>query len=210
MVKNMKIRELQDCDVNEVAKIEQRVWGDEGANEEQIRSRRDVFPQGSIVAELPNGKIAGYAVAQLVKHISTGSWAEQTDNGMITNTHKPDGTIAYGVNMSALPEGARYGVSGAVIDYYYDQFIANGSCYLLCLGARLPGFTRWHKAHKGSVREYLSQTSRGLSLDPELRLYEKNGFRLLWSIPGYFPDTVSMNNGAMIGRNRDAPSVPLT
>ena len=200
----MKIRTINEDDIREVADIEQRVWGEEGATADQIAARMNTFPLGSIVAELPNGELAGYAVAQFVSHISTGSWADQTDNGMIAKTHRPDGAIAYGVNMSVPPEGARYGISGAVINYYYDEFITKGKCSLLCLGSRLPGYRRWHEKYGGSIRNYLSLTSKGLSIDPELRLYQKNGFRLLWSIPDYFPDNASMNYGAMIGRNPNA------
>lgn len=198
----MKIRVLHERDIHEVAKLEQTVWKSEGATAEQIQSRQDIFSQGSIVAELPDGRIIGYAVTQLVEQISTGSWASQTDDGMISRTHKEDGTIVYGVNMSVLPEGAGYNVSGAVIDFVYDQFITNGFCNIICLGSRLPGFARWQDKHDRSIHDYLSRHHKGMSIDPELRLYEKNGFKLLWSIPDYFPDPVSLNFGAMIGRSR--------
>ena len=102
--------------------------------------------------------------------------------------------------MSALPEGARYGVGGMVIDYYYHAFIKTGKCSLLCLGSRLPGFSKWSASNNQDIKNYLSINHNGFSRDPELRLYQKNGFQLLWSIDGYYPDEDSLNYGAMIVR----------
>lgn len=197
------IRQMRTTDINGVVLVERAAWGEAAASEEQIRERLLVFPEGSIVAENSEGKIIGYASSQLVDQISTKSWNQQTDNGYITNTHKPQGQIAYGVSMSALPEGARYGVGAHVIAYYHDIYIKSKRCSLLCLGSRLPGFKKWHQEHNGDIKAYLSQTpkfSKEFSCDPELRLYQKNGFQLLWEIPHYFNDPESLDYGAMIAR----------
>ncbi len=194
------IRTIKPADIKQVAHIERIAWGNSAASIEQIRQRAFVFPEGSIVAENEQGKIIGYASSQLVNTISTKSWAEQTDNGFITKTHQPDGQIAYGVSMSALPEGANYGVSANVIAYYHDIYIKSERCSTLCLGSRLPGFKIWHQKTQGDIKAYLVETPSGYSRDPELRLYQKNGFQLLWEIPYYFTDSDSFDYGAMIAR----------
>ena len=137
------IRTMKPEDIEQVLQVEQSAWGDAAATQEQIRQRAAVFPEGSIVAQDAQGKIIGYAAAQRVNSISTKSWDEQTDNGTISKTHDPQGRIAYGVGMSALPEGASYGVGAHVIAYYHEYFIKGGRCSILCLGSRLPGFRRW-------------------------------------------------------------------
>lgn len=194
------IRNMKPEDINQVVQVEQTAWGDAAATIEQINQRASIFPEGSIVAENPQGKIIGYASAQLVNSISTKSWEQQTDNGFITNTHDPDGKIAYGVGMSALPEGANYGVGAHVITHYHDIFIKSKRCSILSLGSRLPGFKRWHEKNRGDIKTYLAQNHGAYSHDPELRLYQKNGFQLLWEIPGYFSDPDSLDYGAMIVR----------
>jgi hypothetical protein len=194
----MIIRTMNKDDIPQVENIERVAWGDSAATTAQITQRSQVFPTGSIVVEINGGKLIGYASAQLVNHISNKSWSEQTDKGSISGTHIPHGQIAYGVSMSALPEGAKYGVAGLVISHYQEIFIASGMCSILCLGSRLPGFGKWHRGTKGSIRSYLSKRTRGFSRDPELRLYEKNGFQLLWEIESYYPDEESLDFGAMI------------
>ncbi len=196
----MQVRTMNNDDISQVEAIEQVAWGDSAATIEQIRQRLHTFPMGSIVAETGSNKLVGYASAQLVDQISTKSWAKQTNDGTITSTHKPNGQIAYGVSMSALPEGAKYGVGASVIAHYYDIFINSGLCSILCLGSRLPGFQKWHEKTNGDIKCYLNQEIGGLSRDPELRLYQKNGFQLLWEIEGYYPDQQSLDFGAMIVR----------
>lgn len=194
----MNIRQMKISDITQVQSIEQTAWGDSAATYEQIKKRFKIFPTGSVVIENEAGKLVGYAAAQLVNEISTKSWAEQTDNGFITHTHVPKGQIAYGVSMSALPEGAKYGVGSIVIQHYYEIFISSGLCSVLCLGSRLPGYSKWYEKNQGNIKSYLSHATSGFSRDPELRLYQKNGFQLLWEIEGYYPDRDSLDYGAMI------------
>ncbi|MEH6444295.1 MAG: hypothetical protein V7784_10380 [Oceanospirillaceae bacterium] len=194
----MIIRTMTEQDIEKVNAIEKTAWGDSAATFNQIRERMEIFPEGSIVAEIKTGKLIGYASSQLVNQISNKSWAAQTDNGTIKQTHLDGGSIAYGVSMSALPEGAKYSVGAAIIQHYYNIFIKSKRCSVLCLGSRLPGFNRWQLENKGDIKQYLEQSFGGYSRDPELRLYQKNGFQLLWEISNYYPDTASQDYGAMI------------
>lgn len=197
----MEIRTIEPTDVDAVAEVERIAWGDAAASAETIATRADVFPEGSIVA-VEDGKIVGYAAAQLTAQISTKSWAEQTDNGEIRASHVPEGRLAYGVSMSALPGVSGEGVAAHVIAYYTDAFLGSGRCSALCLGSRLPGFSRWsaRAENSGDLGEYVLPTPDGRVRDPELRLYAKNGFQVLWELPEYFPDPESCDHGAMIVR----------
>jgi ribosomal protein S18 acetylase RimI-like enzyme len=197
----MIIQHVEDHDIPELAALEAATWGEAGAGAETIRTRAEIFRDGSLIARLPSGSIGGYVVVQRVDSISTASWSVQTDNGGITRTHCPSGRLLYGVNLSVLPEGARHGVSRALIEHCYRVFVASGACAGICLGSRVPGFARWARANDPKIGSYLALRSRGLSFDPEIRIYEKNGFRILWELRDYFEDPASLNFGVMLLRS---------
>lgn len=196
----MIIREMQLCDTQSIIEIEKRAWDDNAATQEQIIERHKTFSNGSIVAEDSQGKVIGYAVVQLVNHISTKPWSIQTDNGRIKTTHKPLGKIVYGVNMSSLPEAAKEGdgFGANVISYCLETFLRTDNCHAICLGSRLPGYQKWKQRSHLSIDEYLKIKRGRYSRDRELRLYQKNGFQFLWKLDDYYPDPESMNYGAMI------------
>lgn len=198
----MRLEPIEAGDVGEILALETRVWGREGASAAQIDARRLACPEGSVAVRDTAGQIVGYAAAQRVRQISDGTWTAQTGGGAIAATHVPDGPIAYGVNMSVLPHAADMGASAAIIRHYACVFVRDGGCSMMCLGSRLPGYARWQAKGGGSIRDYLAARSHGRSIDPELRLYERAGFRVLWPLPGYFPDTRSRDWGAMIGLDR--------
>jgi len=197
----MEICKMAADDIQQVLRVEKVAWGDMAASPESITTRADVFAEGSIVA-IQGGQVVGYAAAQLTDHISTKSWAVQTDNGVLTRTHKPDGRLAYGVSMSALPGISGEGVAFHVISYYTRIFLETGRCSALCVGSRLPGFARWveKQCHNPSLANYVQLAPNGRPKDPELRLYAANGFRVLWELPNYFPDRESLDHGAMVIR----------
>ena len=179
----MHIRQFQEKDLNAVCEIETIAWGNEGAaSAEQIMTRARICPEGSIVAEHLNGEVVGYAAAQRVEQLSTASWDQVTDGGCLRRSHIAGGPIAFGVGMSVLPSAARFGVSGAIIRSYAQVFVRDGGCHLLALGSRLPGHRRWRQQFGGTIRQYLDLQRKGFSVDPELCLYEKAGFRLMWPV----------------------------
>lgn len=197
----MKVRKLETTDIDCVIKVEQAAWGVNAASAEMITSRAHTFEDGSIVV-LEGERIVGYAAAQLTDHISTGSWSEQTDGGLIASTHKPAGRLAYGVSMSALPGVGGKGVAWHVITHYAKIFLETGRCDGMCVGSRLPGFAKWSAtpSNSGRLLDYLRSGADGRPRDPELRLYTANGFQLLWGLPGYYPDPKSLDAGAMLLR----------
>lgn len=195
----MEVRTIRPSDVPIIAQVEEIAWGENAATPETIGKRASVFEKGSIVV-LEDNEIVGYAAAQLTDHISTASWNAQTNNGQIEQSHVSDGTLAYGVSMSARPGVSGKGVAHHVIAHYAEIFLGAG-CRALCVGSRVPGFARWSSNHNSdALRDYLAPGEDGRSRDPEVRLYNANGFRLLWEMPGYYPDPKSGGHGAMMIR----------
>lgn len=197
------IRNFEPQDLDAVLAVERAAWGEGAADRDQILSRHAVFAPGSIVVTDDGGGVVGYAAAQKVDALSLGDWSAQTDRGLIAATHRRHGAIAYGVGMSALPEAAHRGAARMIIAHYRDLFLGVEACRLLSLGARAPGYARWRAENGGrSFADYLAATRNGYAIDPELRLYQKNGFRICWPLPGYFPDPDSEDYGVMIIRDR--------
>lgn len=197
----MKVRPLNPRDIILAAEVERVAWGEAAASMETIGTRARVFAPGSVVVE-QDGRIIGYAAAQLTDHLSTHSWTIQTDNGYIERTHVPDGKLAYGVSMSARPGVGGTGVATEVVAYYAKLFLGNG-CRALCVGSRLPGYRRWAQERPdASLKSYLSRND-GEPRDPEMRLYARLGFGFLWQMPGYYPDPESGGHGAMMVRTAE-------
>lgn len=193
----MKVRQVKKEDYEGIAKLEEIVWGEGAASVNVIESRHSVFPEGSIVVVDRNNVIVGYAAVQRVNRVCADSWFEQTDNGFIRSTHSANGHIVYGIGMS----GNRYGVSDLLIDHVYQKFISSGECYMIALGSRLPGFSAWKDKSKHNIKEYIqSRREDGYSIDPELLLYQKHGFEVLFEIPNYFPCDESLGYGSLIVR----------
>ena len=191
----MKVRTATKNDYKNIALLEKKVWGDGAASYDIIRARHETFPEGSIVALDDNNVIVGYAAVQRVSRACCDSWYIQTGNGDTKSTHNNHGHILYGIGMA----GASFGVAEIIIEYAYNTFIASGICYMLVLGSRVPGFSKWQKKSQRGIKEYI-QTRRkdGYSIDPELMLYQRNGFELLCEIDNYFPCQDSLNYGVLI------------
>lgn len=191
----MKVRTATKNDYENIAKLEQKVWGDGAASYDIIRTRHEIFPSGSIVVVDKNEAIVGYAAVQRVNRACCDSWHIQTGNGDTKSTHTDKGHILYGIGMA----GASFGVAEIIIEYVYKTFIESGVCYMLVLGSRVPGFAKWQAKNKQGIKKYI-QTRRkdGYSIDPELMLYQKNGFEVLCEIDNYFPCQDSLNYGALI------------
>lgn len=194
----MKVTQFTLSRLDEVVELEQRVWGAEGATKELVMSRYETFPRGSVIVLDDNDGIVGYAAVQKVSHICADSWYQQTDNGLSIKTHCLDGHILYGIGMA----GEQCGAGTLIIDYVYDEFINSGECGMLVLGSRVPGYKKWFEKTGQNVRTYIhKKRSDGYSIDPELFLYQKNGFQILYDIPKYFLCEQSLNNGVMIVKN---------
>lgn len=195
----MNVRTLRPADIPAVAEVEKIAWGENAATPETIARRAAVFEKGSIVV-LEGEVIVGYAASQLTDHISTATWSEQTDDGQIEKSHVPNGSLAYGVSMSARPGISGKGVAYHVISHYAEMYLGGG-CQALCVGSRVPGFAKWRAANpNATLQDYLKPLDDGRSRDPEVRLYNSGDFRVLWGLPDYYPDPKSRGHGAMMVR----------
>jgi hypothetical protein len=187
-------------DVSRIAELEREVWGGQGATGEAIAARIALFQEGNIVA-LKDGRLVGYLAIQLVDDLTDHpafTWAEITDNGKLTRSHRPDGEYLYGVNLSV-----HYSVRSEKVSYllllrgWHLALSKNKKgCFL---GSRIQGFRNYRERHPAITAEDYCQVRRpsGRLRDYELNMYQKAGAKIVKLLPGYFPDAASLDYGVL-------------
>jgi hypothetical protein len=176
-------------------------WGtDMAAPEEVIASRVKVYREGILVARKQDGSPVGFVTTILIKGYDFNnpkSWDETTDEGWC-RTHRPNGRIMFGVDMSKMPDAPKN-------DKVYDDLLLacmarmiRDDLEIACLGGRLPGYSMY--ADQMTAEEYLFKMDDfGRPLDPQVRMYlSVPGVKALCAIPNYFPDPLSLNNGVLL------------
>jgi len=207
----VKFRQATKVDVDGLVVLEKSVWGDGAANREQIESRINVFPQGNIIA-IYDQQIVGYVSFQCVDNVAESpefSWAEITDNGMIVNSHKPNGKYLYGINLSVSHSMNGQNLSLDLFLFVWANLILNNRKGAF-LGSRIPCFSSYKKRNPEiSAEEYICLKRNGHAYDPELRIYGKDGLKPVKVLPNYFPDPKSLNYGVLIYRNNPFYNLPF-
>lgn len=196
--------------LTKLAQLEKEVWGNTGANKEQIHTRIQSFPAGNIIA-IHKGRIVGYVVFQyvndLVQHADF-TWSEITDQGTLKKSHQINGEFVYGVNLSVHRSMTGYQLGNALILQVWANMIEKNKrgCFV---GSRIPGFKKYLNKHPNTtVIEYVQLRHRGKARDPELRLYESEGLKVIKVLPDYFPDPPSLNYGVLIYRDNPFYNIP--
>ncbi|MEK7624163.1 MAG: GNAT family N-acetyltransferase [Patescibacteria group bacterium] len=198
----IKIRQAKNEDIPKILLIEEIAWGKEkSASKEMIESRIKTFPGGALVAE-SNKEIIGVVFTERVDYDFNNSaftWYEITDNGFIKNSHKADGRVVYGVDLSVMPSYQHLGVGTQLLEGIGKLAIRYNVKYGM-LGGRLPLYYKY--ANKMTVEEYINavtDTEKGhRSLDPEIDFYKKSGLKIIKAIPNYFKDPESLDYGVLL------------
>lgn len=170
---------------------ERYLWNKEKVDEQFERCPSLLF------CAFQNDKVVGtLSIIHLTEEeaLRTESWEKTSGNGTLA-THQPHGDCAFGLDLSVTP--------GAVAG---DQLIEMGilSAVVLAnkkgvfLGSRAPGYLKYCKK-KGpiSIEEYIG-FGGGRNHDPEIRLYQSEGFRIIRVVPGYMEDPDSLDYGILM------------
>jgi len=200
--KNIIIRKATLSDVEDMVILEEDVWGKEGADEEKIKARINIFPEGNLIA-INDGDVVGYVSFQYVDDISRGAtftWQEITDNGKTEKSHKPKGNFIYGINLSVHSSMNGHKVSESLVMHGLANMIKNNKRGSF-IGSRIPGFAKYKKRNPHIDVTYyinLRRSSNNKLRDSELALYESDGFKAVKVLPGYFPDPASLDYGVLV------------
>jgi len=196
----VKIRNAQLSDIAQLRALEERVWKETPASEEMLASRIRNFPDGNIVAEIKGEKkIVGYTSMMFIKYDLSNpplkTWAEFTDNGFCSN-HRYDNPTLFGVNLSVDLNFQNQGVGTRLLAGGWDVAVSFNKPGCL-LGARCPEYHKYKD--QMSIEEYVKKRHKdGKAFDPEIRLYERDGFKLITICPDYMHDEESCNYGIIM------------
>ena len=193
--------------IDEVMRVEKEAWPEEvQATRDKFESRLNIFPKGFLLAEVQGFGIMGVSTSEIINFDSDKpppSWEEITDNGYIRSTHKKDGDALYVVSVGVSRRVEQLGIKGvgtALVNA--QQYLAStlGLNYVV-LGARISGYGKYFESHPETrVEDYLElKREDGETLDPEIRFYERNGFKISKIVPNYMEDDPeSRNYGAVM------------
>lgn len=194
------IRKVEYDDLSRVVKLENQIWPKgTRASRAKFESRFKLFPQGFFTA-FRDQELIGVSTSEIINYNPESlptSWENITDNGFIKKTHTPNGNALYVVSIGAI---SRSGAGSALLEAQ-KKLRQKLNLQLLVLGARIPGYDAYCRAHgEIDIADYVKLTrDDGELLDSELRFYTRNGLKLLKIVPGYMEDDKeSRNFGALV------------
>ncbi len=186
-------------DVDAIFQLDQEVWTEFPGTREMFASRIETFPEGNFVSVVEN-KVVGYLCEQFINfdldHPKPFTWLEITDNGMLKKSHNPKGNYVYGVSMMVSNKFQGFGIGTQLILCGWGLMISNNK-WGTFIGSRIPDFQKSGM----SIDKYISQVREdSLSIDSELRLYQKDGCKTIMVLPNYISDPESGNYGVLVYR----------
>lgn len=186
-------------DVDNILKLDNEVWTDFPASRDMIESRIRIFQEGNFVA-VHRGEIVGYLSLQFIDYDleshPTFSWNEITDNGTFQSSHNLAGQYMYGAGMTVSPRFQRFGIATRLIFAGWSLIVRYNKKGCL-LGSRMPGYAVVKQQY--SPEDYLAlKKADGGLYDPELRLYQNDGFSIIGLLPKYENDPPSCDYGVLI------------
>ena len=183
--------------------VNQEVWGslvsqDVIWNEEAVQSQFSICPQLQYCAIL-DGNVIGTVSTIYIDYddaLQCKNWKQLSANRMF-QTHNPDGDSLFGLDLSVLPKFQAKGVAGSIIETTIYETVVLQEKRGVFLGSRIPSF---HKhSNTRTVEDHVFGKKRdGKTMDPEIRLYQREGFEALKIVPDYIEDPESLNYGVLM------------
>ena len=129
------------------------------------------------------------------KVLTSKSWEEISGNGTLS-THNSKGDCTFGIDLSILPSFQGKKISSNLLQTAFLLSVILENKKGAFLGSRIPGY---HKKSHIQVENYVwGRKMDGKTMDPEIRLYQSEGFRVVRIIPEYINDPDSLNYGVLM------------
>ncbi len=196
------VRPLRESDFAPIIAINQEHYPDQTPwSTEHFRSHLAVFPEGQLVAELPDegGRVVGYAASLVINwddYRFDANWDLFTDKGMFTNHDPEHGRTLYGADVMVDPTLQGCGIGKAIYEARFD-LCRREDLLRIRAGARLVGYHRY--ANELSAEQYVLKVIRKELGDPTLSFQLKRGFRVIAVVPNYLRrDPKSLGYAAVI------------
>lgn len=160
--------------------------------EEQLKNCPDMLYCAIIEGQMVGTVSAIYVDEQTALNSTT--WKVISGNGTLS-THKKDGDTAFGIDLSVSPAFQNLGIADMLVEksFLISGILSNKKG--VYLGARVPAFHKYAK--KRSIEEHV-YGKNGKTRDPEIRIYQKNGFRVVKIMSGYMEDPHSLDYGVLM------------
>ncbi|MFE6904782.1 hypothetical protein ACFVFJ_50150 [Streptomyces sp. NPDC057717] len=191
----VKIRQARISDVEDLVRVDIAQYSDmtadfaENSNISAMFARRISNTPGWFWVALVDGRIEGLLSTCPTTHSPEGfvSWEKCTNNGTLDGIFDERADFLYGVALTVTAKGGAAGVTKALLAAGLARFFSSEK-RTLYLSGRMPGY---HKvADEVSPQEYYDAqvTVRGqrVARDPQVRMYERLGFRRAGLVPGGF------------------------
>ena len=153
---------------------------------QQLESRRHIFPEGQLVAEV-DGVIVGAAGMIVVRwddYALHHNWKSVTGDGYFT-THDPNGRTLYGSHVVADVNRRGFGVARAL--YQAQRRICRAmNLRRIIAAARLPGYLALRESMPPEL--YAMKVIWGDLADASLRFQMSQGFQYCGVIHDYLPE----------------------
>jgi hypothetical protein len=212
----LTVRHAKPEDISALADIDlllfDKAYGTEKPEKQEIvdmlTKRLENAKDWMFVGEL-DGEIAGFVTAfRTNKSLENFvSCEDSTNHGTLEDRVDPDGKYVYVANMTIKHEAVEQGADTMLLANLFANAIRDGAEYGYFI-ARMPHFKRWLQAEgvdlgtadiQSLAEKYLElrRPEDNKRQDPQLRMYEDDGFKLKRMVPNAFEDDASMNYGVV-------------
>jgi predicted amidohydrolase/GNAT superfamily N-acetyltransferase len=166
----------------------------------QLKSHRDIFPEGQLVIEeRSTSKVVGFAASLIIDRddYDWGTpWRIFTDNGMFTNHDPEKGKTLYGAEIMVHPDSQGTG-AGTELYRARESLAKKLRLRRIRAGARLRGYHA-HSARM-TAEEYVAAVEQKRIWDPTLSFQLNRGFSVLRVVSDYLRhDSESLGYAAII------------
>jgi hypothetical protein len=179
------------------------IYGEGAAwSREQLESHLAVFPEGQLVAVVPDGaaeRVIGMAASLIIPwdaYDLEGAWRDFTAGGFFTNHDPARGRTLYGAEVMTDPARRQSGI-GSALYRERQRLVERLGLLRIRAGARLRGFHR--VADRMSAEAYVRDVVAGRRRDPTLSFQLNRGFGVIGVVGGYLKkDPESLGWAAVI------------
>jgi hypothetical protein len=193
-ISKYRTRKASYYDIECIYELEKCVGNDNALSKSMLIVRIETFPVGQLVGVDPLNNIVGYAGFFRTGRYNGNatSWYDLTSYGYIHGAHRNDGDYMFGMNLTGHPECPGVGLKLHADAFHY---MMQNNLRGIYFSSRVPGFSR--ARGKYSIEEWVYGDNYQ-SKDPEVRYYQKIGYKIFKVIPDFIEDEESCNYGVLM------------
>lgn len=195
---NTRVRQTRPDDIPALIELQSRVYPTIPPwSRRKLAEQLDVFPQGQLVAESPDGTLIGCASSLIIvwdDWCDSHTWKEITGAGTFEH-HTPEGKTLYGAEVFVAPEVRGTGAGHKLYEGRRAICKAMNLKRIIACG-RLPNYH--HYADEMTPQFYAMKVVWGDIKDPVLNFQLREGFDFCGVLEDYLPEDKESRGHASI------------